>query len=265
MDSKEGQKSLAAIAPVPLGVIIRTVWNDLGEIFVRLRRQFIVALSIVTFFDFVASAPGISSNPVLSEAFDLMSRIGPVPFEIAIFRLLILDEAAPGYDFAISTVRFKRVLGWTVAFWAIGNIPIYLPGALASSEAAKVLVSIPLIVMIFAGIVVMLRIVILLPAIAPGASIRNVLADTRGHVWFMLKAYLAVLLPSILIIMLAAVLAWLGGGNDALSRTGTGAVAVTAIFSSLGFLVAITVAIVQARLFMRIGDRVKGSAESAGA
>jgi hypothetical protein len=106
--------------------------------------------------------------------------MGVLPFEIAIFRLLILDEAAPGYDFAISAVRFKRMLGWTFVFWAIGNVPFYLPKAVAASEAAQVVVTIPLI-LIFT--VVMLRTVILLPAIAvdaPGASIRNVLADTRG-------------------------------------------------------------------------------------
>ena len=127
---------MAATASIPLGVILRTVWNDLGEIFVRLRRQSIIALSIVVVFGFMASAAAIS-NPVLSEAFDLISMIAILPFEIAIFRLLILDEAATGYDFAISTVRFQRMLGWTVAFWVIGTMPTFLSAAVTSSEAGK--------------------------------------------------------------------------------------------------------------------------------
>jgi hypothetical protein len=259
---------LAEIPSIPIGVILRTVWNDLGEISFRLRRQFIIALSIVVVLDIVDRASGISGNPVLSEVSGLISAVATLPFEIAIFRLLILDEAAPGYHFAISTLRFQRMLAWTVVFWTIGNILTYLPGAVASSEAATTVLIIAPFVMIFIGIVFLMRAAILLPAIAvdaPGASIGNAFADTRGYAWFILKTFFAVLLPSILIFILAGVLAWLAGGSDAFSGSGGGAAAAeTAIFSALRFLVAISVTIFQARLFMRIGDRVKGDAASAG-
>jgi hypothetical protein len=258
---------LAAIPSVPISVILRTVWNDLGEIFVRLRREAIVAFSVVVTLGIIGSAPAISRNPVLAEAFSLISMIAILPFEIAVFRLLILDEAAPGYQFAISTVRFRRMLGWTLAFWAASTIPAYLPGALVSVGAAGATVSIAMVVMFFIAIVVMLRIVILLPAIAvdaPAVSIGNVFADTRGHAWFILKAYFAVMLLFVLVIVLTAVLAWLGGGSGIFRGSGSAAVALGAIFSSLGFLMVISLMIVQARLFMRIGDRVKGVAESAG-
>ena len=79
-----------------------------------------------------------------------------------------------------------------------------------------------------------------------------------------MKAYLAVLLPLVLMLVLVAVLAWLAGGSGVFSGSGSEeAVAVNAIFSALGFLGVISLMIVQARLFMRIGDRVKGGAESA--
>lgn len=263
--SKEGQKSLAALASVPLGVVFRTVWNDLGEIFVRLRRQFIVALSIVVVLGIISSTPAIPRNPVVSEAFSLISMIAMLPFEIAVFRLLILDEAATGYQFALSTVRFRRMLGWTLAFWALTTMPA-LTGGLPASQAGRTIVAIAMLVLFAILIVVMLRIVILLPAIAvdaPGASIGNVFADTRDHLGFILKAYLAVMLLFLLTLMLATVLLGLGGGFSVLGRSGN-AVAVGAIFTALGFLGVIPVMIVQARLFMRIGDRVKGGAESAG-
>lgn len=257
---------MAATSSVPVSVILRTVWNDAGETLVRLRGQSIIALSIVVVLGIIGSIPPISGKPVFLEAVDLMSMIAILPFEIAVFRLLILDEAAPGYQFAISAVRFQRMLGWTVAFWAISNLPTYLLGAVASTEAATALAGIATVVMIFAAIVVLVRIVILLPAIAvdaPGASIGNVFADTRGHAWFIVKAYLAVLLPVVLSFIVLAVLASLGGSR-VFSGSGSAAVAVNAIFVSLGFLVLICLMSVQARLFMRIGDRVKGGPQSPG-
>ena len=81
-----------------------------------LRREAIVAFSVVVTLGILGSAPAISRTPVLAEAFRLTSMIAILPFEIAVFRLLILDEVAPRYDFALSTVRFRRMLGWTVAF-----------------------------------------------------------------------------------------------------------------------------------------------------
>jgi hypothetical protein len=240
MHSKDGANVLAATSSVPISVILRTVWNDMGDIFVRLRGQSVTALSIVVVLRIVGAVPAISSNPVFSETFDLMSTMAILPFEIAIFRLLVLDETATGYHFAISTVRFQRMLGWSVALWAIGTIPIYLPYA--------------------AGIAAIVM-AILLPAIAvdaPGASIGNAFADTRGHAWFILKAYLTVVLPFVVLILLATVLAWLGGGSDVFSRSGGGSVAGNAFFGALGFLNVTSVAIVSARLLMMIGDRVKG-------
>jgi hypothetical protein len=125
------------------------------------------------------------------------------------------------------------VLGWTVAMWAFATIPTYLAGVIGSSDAASVVVGIAVIVI---GIMVIVRLAIFLPAIAvdaPGASVGNAFADTRGHAWFVIKAYLVVLLPLVPILIAAAVLASLGGN------------------------------IVSSRLFMRIGDRVKGGANAA--
>jgi hypothetical protein len=251
---------LADISSVPINVILRTVWNDMGEVFVQLRGQFIIGLSIVVFLEIVASAPVISNNPMLLETFGLLNRIAVLPFEIAIFRLLILSEPTAGYHFAFATRRFQRMLGWVVALWAFGTIPPYLLGAITSSEAAMAAVS---IIMIVIAIVLLVRIVIFLPAIAvdaPGASFGNAFADSRGHAWFVLKAYVAILLPFILIMVLVPVLVWLGGASGLVSRSGAVTVAAKLFFVSLGFLMLTAGTIVAARLFMRIGDRVKGVA-----
>jgi len=251
---------LAAIASIPTSVILRTVWNDINEVFFRLRGQAVIALAIVVAFAIIGSVTAISKSPMVSEAFGLTSSIALLPFEIAIYRLLILDEPAFGYSFALSTVRFQRMLGWTVAIWALTTIPTYLPGAMTSSDGASLLVGIALIVV---GIALMVRLAIFLPAIAvdaPGASIGNAFADISGHVWFVIKAYVVVLLPFIVVIIPAGLLTSLGGMTD-VSRSGGSALAANALFAAVGFLAVICGTIVSARLFMRIGDRVKGGGE----
>lgn len=255
---------MAAISSIPISVILRTVWNDIGEIFTQLCPQFILGFSIVVFLEIIASAAVISNNPVFSETFGLLDRIAVLPFEIAIFRLLILGEPTAGYQFAFESPRFQRMLGWAVALWALGTIPPYLLGAITSSEAAKAAINIAMIVI---AVVLLVRIVIFLPAIAvdaPGASLGNAIADTRGHAWFVVKAYLAILLPFVLIIVLVSMLAWLGGAGAGVSRSGRVTVAANVFSAALGFLTLTAATIVSARLFMRIGDRVKGAAPGAG-
>ncbi|QWG24330.1 hypothetical protein KMZ93_05290 [Bradyrhizobium sediminis] len=255
---------MAIVSSTLLSTILRTVWEDLGELSVRLRSQSIIGLSVVVVFEMIGSVPAISGDRLLSEAFGLMSTIALLPFEIAIYRLLILDEAAAGYRFEISTVRFQRMLGWTVALWALANIPIYLPDAVVPSEGAATVSSIALIII---GVAVMVRLSILLPAIAvdaPGASVATILADTRGHTWFIVKAYLAIVAPFVLIVLSAALLAWLAGASDILGRSGRVNPAASAFFGALGFLVVTAFMIVSARLFMSLGNRVKGGAQSPG-
>jgi urea transporter len=65
-------------------------------------------------------------------------------------------------------------------------------------------------------------------------------------------AYVAVVLPFILMMVLAAVLVRLGGGA-----------ATRMLFSALGFPLLTAGMIVAALLFMRIGDRANGMAPSA--
>jgi hypothetical protein len=237
-------------------MILRTMWDDLGELSVRLRSQSIIAGASAAFFALIGAIPAISDNRMLAEVFGLIGALVIVPFEIAIYRLLISGEAASGYRFDISTVRFQRMLGWTAGFWVLAKIPLHLPGAVAPSDGAEVIISVVLfaLVIFFAD----LRLTIFMPAIAvdaPGASVRNVFADTGGHTWLIVKAYLATLLPFILIVISVAGLARLGGAHDI--RSGIGSLAADVFAGLLGFLVRTCGVVVSARLFMKIGDRVK--------
>ncbi|MEH2495296.1 hypothetical protein V1294_001775 [Bradyrhizobium sp. AZCC 1678] len=247
---------------LPVSTILRTVWDDLGELSVRLRSQSIIACASAAFFALIGAIPAISDNRMLAEVLDLIGAFVLVPFEIAIYRLLILGEAASGYRFDISTVRFRRMLGWTAGFWVLTDIPLHLPGAVAPSDGAEVIISIVSFALVVFAV---LRLTIFLPAVAadaPGALVRNAFADTGGHAWLIIKAYFITALPFILIIISIAGLAWLGGAHDI--RSGIGSLAANVFSGALGFLVWTCCAIVSARLFMKIGDRVKRSGPEAG-
>lgn len=253
---------MATTSSLPVSTILRTVWDDLGELWVRLRSQSIIACASAVFFALIGAIPAISDNRMLAEVFDLIGTCVLVPFEIAIYRLLILGEAASGYRFDISTVRFQRMLGWTAGFWLLVNIPLHhLPDAVAPSEGVEVIISVVLFALVIFAV---LRLAIFLASIAvdaPGASLRNVFADTGGHTWLIVKAYFIAVLPFFLIIISIVGLAWLGGAHDI--RSGNGALAADVFSGLLGFLIWTCCVIVSARLFMKIGDRVKRSGPEA--
>ena len=85
---------MTTTSSLPVSTILRTVWDDLGELSVRLRSQSIIACASAVFFALIGAIPAISDNRMLAEVFDLMSTFVLVPFEIAICRLLISGEAA---------------------------------------------------------------------------------------------------------------------------------------------------------------------------
>jgi hypothetical protein len=89
------------------------VWDDIGELSVRLRSQSIIACASAIFFAVIGGIPAISDNRMLAEVFDLIGTFVLVPFQIAIYRLLISGEAASGYRFDISTVRFRLPSGFS--------------------------------------------------------------------------------------------------------------------------------------------------------
>jgi hypothetical protein len=258
-----GHQALANVTSLPVRVILRTVWNDLGEVWVRLRRQSIIGLAIVLLFEIVGAIPGISGNRLLSEALSLMSKIATLPLEIAIFRLLILDETEPGYPFAMSTVRFQRMLGWTVGLWAFTAVPGSFAETVPNSTTAAAVMA---VMMVIIGLVVLIRLSLLLPAIAvdaPGASVGNSVADTKGHAWMIVKPYLTIFVVFVLIVMAAAALAGLTGLRAASGSLAKGSLASSAFVGSMAFVALCAGTIVAARLFMSLGERLKGAAAPA--
>ncbi|CAN7672062.1 hypothetical protein LJR220_006404 [Bradyrhizobium sp. LjRoot220] len=225
----------------------------MADVFVRLRFLSLVGLLIylvVGILGFVA--PAIADNPVLREGLDAIKTILLLPLEIAIYRLLILGEATSGYDFAIFAPRFQRLLGWTVVLWALITLPPYLAGLITPFEDADAIATIAAAVVV---IVLLVRMVILFPAIAvdaSGASLRNAWADTKGRSWLIVKSFLIALLPAL------AGLLTVGLISDFEDLPAWWSAVRIAFDSPLEFLATVLAAVTASRLFNWIGHQVKG-------
>jgi hypothetical protein len=131
------------------------------------------------------------------------------PFLIAVHRYIILDEVTPHYILAPQQKRFLRFFAWTLVpalVLAAGSFIQYL---LAAAELPARAVSLGAGVALIVGVFVILRLMILFPAIAvdaPGASARNAFADSKGFFWDMFFICLVAMLPLVVLTMLLVVL-----------------------------------------------------------
>jgi hypothetical protein len=230
------------------------------DVLIRLR-----FLSLIGFLIYLVAglvAPATADNPVPREGLDAIKNILILPLEIAIYRLLILGETTSGYNLAIFDLRFQRLLGWTVGLWALLNLPPYLAGLITPSEDANAIATIATVV---AAIALVVRITVLFPAIAveaPGASLANALADTRGRSWSILKSYFLVLLPALLVLVVG--LAAFGLVSDIPDLSTGWDIMGIAFVSAIEFLITVLTTVATSRLFDWIGHQVKGQPTSPG-
>ena len=250
--------------PIPsTGVLFRVIWNDTIQVLARMPGLSLICFAIVFCSGFIE--PLIDAdNALLRETVSASSEILIVPFNVAIYRLLILNEATFRYDFAIFTQRFRRLLAWTVGFWLLVNATPYLVGYMTSSDAGRVVVF-PAACLI--ELVAVLRLGLLFPAIAidaEGASVKNALADSRGRVWFILKAFLIWFLPLLLLIFAMAGLTFLRLGADTSGLSFWSSLPETVFVSLVSLLTTVVAAVTLSRLFLWLGNRLNGSASPIG-
>ena len=131
------------------------------------------------------------------------------PFLIAVHRYIILDEVTPRYILAPLAPRFLRFFGWTLAPALILLAGSLIQILLAAAGLPARAVSLGGGVALIAGVFVIVRLMILFPAIAvdaPGASARNAFADSKGFFWDMFFIGLVAMLPLVVLTMLLVVL-----------------------------------------------------------
>lgn len=223
--------------------------SGIAEVFARLRGPSVIGCSIYLVFEIVeASIP--SDNSMLRDIVDVTKDVLLLPFYIAICRLLILGESTSQYSFWIFIPRFQRLLGWTIGLWAVINLPPHVVNLITSSHAINPIATIVFMVL---GVMLTIRITILFPAIAVGATLQSALADTSGRSWLILKAYFLVFLPLLLATMVLA--AWRDTIGDVYDLSDWSALPRILLMGSIGFLTDAASAVMAARLFDWIGDR----------
>jgi hypothetical protein len=128
------------------------------------------------------------------------------PFLLAIHRYVLLGEQATQYDLNPSSPRFQLFFGWLSVSALIVSIPSLLAAIVASRGPVYYLGEPPAdragpATAAAAAVVAFLvtqRLLVLFPAVAvdaPGATWQNAVADTRGHLWFLLALTILPFIP----------------------------------------------------------------------
>jgi hypothetical protein len=239
----------------------------MAEAFARLRGLSIIGFAIYLAFEAAEAYVG-PDHTLLSNTLEGIRDVLLVPFDIAIYRLLILGEVTSRYSFALDTSsRFQRIAAWTIGLWAFNTLPLHalnLPTPSDWRQAIAVIVA--YIAATVAGIAVAVRIAILFPAIASdarGATIGSALADTSGRSWFILKALFVVFLPLGMVVIGMMGLASIGLVSDVSDFSSWSDLPHIMLTGTIGFLTQVAGAVLASLLFDWIGDRVKGAPSSA--
>ena len=249
----------------PISQAVAQVYRDVFHCISQLRALALIVLLIMLAFqtaEVLLLAPGAgetSRDLLLRFVSSLAQGFLTVPYYIAVHRLVILGERTTSYALAPSNPRFQLFFWWWAALSVVTYLPISLVETLAQARGLTafyliVLAGMPIVLV--AIIIVTLRLTIIFPAVAvdaPGATWRNVMADTKGHVWRIFLFSLVASLPLIVLILAFGALvgfrpptgSWIDSGLFILFNTVLGVVALTLFI------------VVASRLYMWIGNRAK--------
>ena len=164
------------------------------------------------------------------------------PLYLAIHRYVIIGEVASGYSLAIEQPRFQRFFLWTLAIYALSQVP-GLPrlfGHGGFTVAATFALT-------FVVAFISLRLIVLFPAIAvdaPGAGFRNAFDDTRGCFWRIFGILIVTMLP-VFVVIVGVVISL--GPLSAAGRL------IEGVMNALSLALAIAIA---SRLYLRLSDRL---------
>lgn len=179
------------------------------------------------------------------------------PFLIAVHRFIILGEAGR-YRLAPGEHRFKLFFLWSIVLSLFAWFPPFLLAAIKIAPARGPALLFAFVVVIYAlvAIVVMLRLIILFPAIAvdaPGATWRNSMADTKGHAWRILFIGLLASLPLFGVVFLLVMAGVPVDVSTASTRSSIGRVAIATVVDAAFSVVGLTIAVaIASRLYEQL-------------
>jgi len=197
--------------PIMRGVVL--AYRDLGRVARAMPRLVGVVLVILLTFNLLELVIPrfVFELPLAEFVFGAARGFMLTPFLIAVHRFIILDEVTPHYSLALREKRFLRFFAWTLVPALVLAAGGFVQTLLTAAELPARAVSLGGGVALIVGLFVILRLLILFPAIAvdaPGASARNAFADSKGFFWDMFFICLLAVLPLVVLTMLLVILEW---------------------------------------------------------
>jgi len=162
------------------------------------------------------------------------------PLYLAIHRYIILGEVASGYALAVGQPRFLRFYLFTLALYALWQIPALLLVAFGRNGVTLA----AMFVLALLGTFISTRLIILFPAIAvdaPRASFRNAYEDTQGVFWRIFGILVVTVLP----VTIAGIVMFLLAGQSVVAQL------IGAVLNMLNLAFAIAAA---SRLYLRLAN-----------
>ena len=120
------------------------------------------------------------------------------PIVIAIHRFVILGEVRSAYTLPLGDPAFWTFFVWLFVIEVLIGLPFEVLGAMQALDLSLQATALGLIVTLIAAAAVVLRLIVLLPAIAveaPRASPAQAIADTKGEALRILAIVLLAVLP----------------------------------------------------------------------
>ena len=120
------------------------------------------------------------------------------PVVAAIHRFIIRDNTTKAYTLPLGDPQFRRFFAWLFAIELIGGLPPEFLVLMQAFNGSVRATAAAFAVAVVAALALMLRLVILPPAIAvraPGARVAQALADTRGYALRIFAIFVLALTP----------------------------------------------------------------------
>jgi hypothetical protein len=178
-----------------------------------------------------------------------------MPYYLAVHRLIIRDEMTHSYRIAPGELGFQRFYWLSLAFDLLFFLPTIMTPLLSLARLRYQLAF--SVVVLVVAVHLFLRLIIVFPAFAvdaPGATVQNAYADTRGQAWRILGIVLLAHLPLVLpLLALTAIFV----SDQAAARSW--ATYTEIAVSAFGIVLVTLLIVIASRLYMSIGDRTKGA------
>ena len=203
-------------------------------------------------------SPHLPGSPLVQLLKEVGIRVAEsfllTPFLIAVHRFILIDEVTARYVLAPRNPRFERFFAWSLLVWLL-TTSVSLLRPLAEGLPTGIGIG-ALVVASVLVIIISLRLTILFPAIAvdaPGASVANAFADTKGHVIGMLCIFLLATLPAVVFFFFVMLLFPIKAIESGFSVATIPFAAVLAVFQLVIYATMVAAA---SRIFQAVAERV---------